>query len=196
MSLMTTDINSTLINIASIIAMLASMLAGFTTAIASKKVRIKGSRHKAGNEIDYEFDTRLVDVKVELDRQCSILRWQSLAATSLTFSQYIIGGVLTTSFIQDTLSSNIVGLLGLLVLISSLIHQHFRPDLKARLAKEQIVKLRSLLRDVEDNIFAIRNDAQCELFIKDIRSHVSSALNEIENTELQQFSKKDAEQCA
>ncbi|NMP04646.1 hypothetical protein HHE94_18245 [Pseudoalteromonas arctica] len=178
---------------ASIIAISISALAGFATSMSSKK-----GREKANSEINElasspEKDSRLLEIKAELKRQQSIAKWQGFSATSLTFSQYIVGGVLTTSFIQDTLSSQIVGLLGLLVLISSLIHQHFRPDLKSRFAKERIVILRSLVRSVEDQLFAIVKEKSEPESIHNIRTQVSKTLKDIESSELQDLGKIEAE---
>ncbi|WP_152625520.1 hypothetical protein [Vibrio parahaemolyticus] len=137
--------------------------------------------------------SRLVDVRKELARQKGIAKWQGMSATLLTVSQYVVGGVLTTSFIQDMLSSQNVGFLGLLVLISSLIHQHFRPDLKARFAKERIALLSGLQRDIEDEIYMINENAESASSVFDLRARVSKALKETEQSELQDTGRIDSE---
>ncbi|MFL6527935.1 MAG: hypothetical protein ACJ8IQ_07555 [Chthoniobacterales bacterium] len=75
---------------------------------------------------------RLQDARDALERQqrlASANRWTSRL---LTFGQYIIGGLLASSFVQQALSREFVGVLGLLVLVSSLLYQHFRPDIALR----------------------------------------------------------------
>lgn len=182
-----------IVQVAATIAVFASGVAGFTTSMASKKGREKAEGEIKNLGSSPEKDSRLLEAKAELSRQESTSKWQGFATTSLTFSQYIVGGVLTTSFIQDTLSSQVVGLLGLLVLISSLIHQHFRPDLKARFAKERIVKLRSLVRSVENDLFAIEQGILKPEAMHNIREQVSMTLKEMESSELQDLGKIEAE---
>ena len=81
---------------------------------------------------DLEKDSRLNEARELLGRQESSAKWNRRANGSLTFGQYILGGVLATSFVQVSLSAQGVSLLGVLVLISSLVHQTYRPDLQAR----------------------------------------------------------------
>jgi hypothetical protein len=182
-----------IVQAASTIAVIMSAVAGFATSLASKMGRERAESEIKKLASSPQKDSRLLDAKAELNRQESTTKWQGFAATSLTFSQYIVGGVLTTSFIQDTLSSQVVGLLGLLVLISSLIHQHFRPDLKSRFAKERIVTLRSLVRSVEDDLFAIDQGMLKPESMHGIRAKVSSTLKEMEKSELQDLGKIEAE---
>lgn len=172
--------------IATVLAGLTSLLAGFSSFYASKskskeKLKIEIAKLKPSPE----KDSRLLEAKDELKRQESITKWQGNAATSLIFSQYIIGGVLATSFIQETLDSSIVGFLGLLVLVSSLIHQHFRPDLIARAAKERVLILRNMIRQVEDDLYAIKEGKLAKDFIHELRAKVTECLKEIEDFELQ-----------
>ncbi|HAS6475656.1 TPA: hypothetical protein GRR63_23330 [Vibrio parahaemolyticus] len=173
-------------------AVVASTIAGFLSAFASK-AGSKKSKLKNVNDSNLHIASRLVDVRKELARQKGIAKWQGMSATLLTVSQYVVGGVLTTSFIQDMLSSQNVGFLGLLVLISSLIHQHFRPDLKARFAKERIALLSGLQRDIEDEIYMINENAESASSVFDLRARVSKALKETEQSELQDTGRIDSE---
>ncbi|WP_157372685.1 hypothetical protein [Photobacterium marinum] len=182
-----------IVDVAAIIAISTSAIAGFISAFLPRKDREKVSKNTENINSSIERDCRLFEVQAELRRQKVISKWQGVAATSLTFSQYIVGGVLTTSFIQDNLSSQVVGLLGLLVLVSSLIHQQFRPDLKSRFAKERIVTLRGLIRAIEDDLFAIRQGTLNQESLHDIRVKVTNSLKDIETSELQDLGKIDSE---
>ena len=136
-------------------------------------------------EIDYERDTRLENARTALREQESSAKWNKWTVHSLTFGQYIIGGILATSFVQSSLSKEVVGFLGVLVLISSLIHQRFRPDLQYRAAKERAVRLRLLIRKAEDDVYAIRSGrSKTAMSVEDVRQMVSDGLTRIEQAEL------------
>ena len=191
---MSVELIPTLEILAVVVAGLTSLIAGFTSSYVFKsKTKESSLREIESLSSSPEKDSRVLEAKEELKRQESISRWQGRAATSLTFSQYIIGGVLATSFIQENLNQDMVGLLGLLVLVSSLIHQHFRPDLQSRFAKERIVTLRNLVRQSEDGLFAIKMGKSEEEEIHNIRDYVTRTLREIETSELQDLGKVDAE---
>ena len=103
-------------------------------------------------------DSRLAELRGELTRYQALAKWNRRAGALLTFGQYVVGGALASSFIQQSLSPNIVGSLGLLVLISSLIHQRVRPDLLENGASQKANILRNLIRTVEDDVFALENN--------------------------------------
>jgi len=135
-------------------------------------------------EIDFESDTRLNEARYALKRQelsASLNKWSS---NSLVFGQYVVGGVLASSFIQSALSKEMVGLLGVLVLVSSLIHQKFRPDVQYRNAKERASLLRNLIRMTEDDIYDVRTSRPGAKTVHAIREVVSTELSKIEALEL------------
>jgi hypothetical protein len=76
------------------------------------------------------------------------------SARSLTFGQYVIGGVLASSFIQQKTSPQIIGVLGILVLLASLITQHYHPEVAAKMASQKAEQLKDLLRRSEDCLVA------------------------------------------
>src|SRR4051812_19736336 len=88
-------------------------------------------------DADLDDSVRIREVKDAIDRQEGVARWSGRTSALLLFSQVVIGGVLATSFAQSELDKRIVGVLGVLVLVSSLIHQQFRPDLKQRGARRR-----------------------------------------------------------
>jgi hypothetical protein len=171
-------------------SLLGALISSFAFKAKNKATALRTIEETASSP---EKDSRVLEAQAELKRQAAIAKWQGRAATSLTFSQYIVGGVLATSFIQENLTQGLVGLMGLLVLVSSLIRQHFRPDLQSRYAKERVVTLRNLIRQAEDGLFAIKNGKSEPEEIHNIRDYVTRTLREIEISELQAIGKIDAE---
>lgn len=122
--------------VALLVSVLATIAGGLGSALAKRTSQVEflgpGLETKFQATDDPTKDSRLADTRRALDRQESLAKWNSRAAASLTFGQYIVGGVLASSFVQESLTPQVVGLLGVLVLISSLIHQRYRPDLQGK----------------------------------------------------------------
>ena len=162
------------------------MAGALVSALLKRTSRLEFS----GVEIAFEAtkdptkDSRLEDARRELNRQESLVKWNSRAAASLTFGQYIVGGVLASSFVQESLTPPVIGFLGVLVLMSSLIHQTYRPDLQRSSARQRVHRLRALIRKVEDDLFALKNEHAGAPSIYDIRQDVSAGLTRIEEGEL------------
>ncbi len=98
---------------------------------------------------------RLEDARNIRARQKRLAKWGKLSANSLTFGQYIIGGMMTTAFVQKSLSANIIGIFGVLVLLSSLLKQHYNPEIAAQNALQRASQLEVLIRQSEDRIVVI-----------------------------------------
>ena len=131
--------------------------------------------------------TRIDEIREALQRNESVARWAGRSNGSLIFGQVVIGGVLATSFVQSQLSQSIVSLLGVLVLVSSLIHQQFRPDLKNRGARRRVAKLTHLLREAEDGVFEIQQGSPNAPSIELLRRRVTKQLSQIEQTEVEEM---------
>jgi hypothetical protein len=110
----------------------------------------------------------------------------------LTFAQYVVGGVLATSFIQQKLSANLIGFFGLIVLISSIVKQHYRPEVKAKLAIQKTAKLQALIRDSEDKVAQLRAMGTIEpKEFLDLASQISATLSKIDHADAElSFEKK------
>jgi hypothetical protein len=135
---------------------------------------------------------RLADAKGALERQTSLAKTNRWMSALLTIGQYIIGGLLASSFVQQSLRPDLVGILGLLVLISSLIYQHFRPDIQLRGAMSRSLRLRALIRSVEDDIYAIRSNSPNAPTVEAVRRRISEALSAIEASELQDLQTRES----
>jgi hypothetical protein len=95
---------------------------------------------------------RIQEAREALHKQLSAEKWSRISGNLLTVGQYIIGGLLASSFVQESLSPKLVGFLGVLVLLASLLKQHFRPEVSAENASKKAVRLRALIRMSEDQI--------------------------------------------
>jgi hypothetical protein len=110
--------------------------------------------------------------------------WNKISSNLLIFSNFVVGGLLASSFIQESLSSDTVGLIGMIVLSSSLIHQKYRPDAIADKAKIKAIKLRSMIRKAEDMLFEHESDETESFTINEIRKFVSRSIAEVEGLDL------------
>ena len=130
---------------------------------------------------------RLDEVKLAMRARRGSARLSRISSNLLTVGQYIVGGVLASSFVQESLSPKSVGLLGILVLIASLVKQHFHPELKAEDARQKASRLQALIRTSEDQLTILdakiasgqdHSDALIALM-----TQITKRLNEIEDPE-------------
>jgi hypothetical protein len=149
---------------------------------SSARMRLVRTANTSDN--DPEEESRLADARHELRRQEMRSRWSRIAAGLLTFAQYIVGGILASSFVQKNLSGDTVGFLGVVVLVSSLVHQRYRPDVQFRCGKGRCATLRRLIRSTEDDLFALREHRAGAPTLLDIRKRISDGLTRIEESEI------------
>ena len=119
------------------------------------------------------FDTRMAELDAALTREETLQRRAGISDTTLTIGQYIIGGVLASSFVQNAMAP-LVGFLGVLVLISSLVRQQFKPEQQFRDASQRVARLKSLRREVQDELAAAVKSRT------ELARLVSRGLNEVE----------------
>ncbi len=84
--------------------------------------------------------------------QLGTAKWSKVSSNSLITAQYIIGGVLASSFVQESLNPKWIGAMGVVVLIASLFRQQFHPEINAREARTKASKLKALIRTTEDQL--------------------------------------------
>jgi hypothetical protein len=131
---------------------------------------------------------RFQDVKKELRRQHRLATASRIADTLLTIGQFIVGGLLTSSFLQERLPREMVGFLGLIVLGSSLIRQHLKLDVAVAGFRQRTVQLRHLIRTAEDQLFSRNEGDENALTLSQIRSLLSDGLTKIEESQLPDLS--------
>lgn len=141
---------------------------------------------------------RLNDARSARTREVSSAKLSRILSGALTFAQVVIGGVLASSFVQESLPPKTVGLFGVLVLIASLVKQQYRPEVDAEQARDKASKLQALIRFSEDELSTLdarsasgqdRTDALIDLTRK-----ISLLLTAIENPEsLPSYKEREAE---
>lgn len=172
--------------IAAMLGALATTLGAAVVLIGRKlaNIRIEAFHADIDHGDNLEADCRINDVAKELKRQESVSTWYWRAHALLTFSQYVVGGVLATSFVQSSLSNDTVGLLGIIVLTSKLIHQQYRPDSSYERARHRATLLRQLIRDAEDHLYGRKENVREKPAIYSIRRMISERLAKIEDINL------------
>ena len=176
-------------------AVLTTLLSVVVSIFLSKTTE----KHARTLPIDYKTtddpnkESRLNEVRDELERQDNIAKWNSRADGLLIFGQYIIGGVLASSFVQQSLSGSTIGFLGILVLFSSLVRQRFRSDIRAQNGRRRIRQLRQLIRETEDDLYALKTNQECAISMYEIRTKVTARLSGIENEEIAELEKESNE---
>lgn len=178
-----------------VLGVLSSLFSAFFSNIARrsedrkqpKRIFAANSADPGVTDIDrIGADTRLTDARNELIRQEASAKWNGRSATSLAVSQYVVGGTLATSFIQSTLPESAIGFLGLVVLLSSIIYQRFRPDLRMSAARRRVAVMKAVIRRAEDGLYAIRESLPNAPTYQAIRNEVTNALIQVEHSELEE----------
>jgi hypothetical protein len=137
-----------------------------------------------GSAIATESAVRLPELREVLRRQESTAKWSGWANNLLTFGQFVVGGVLASSLVQAYLSPQLVGLIGLIVLMSSLVRQTYRPDLVTAAAGQRSAKLRALVRELEDDLFAVQQGQPGAPSVLSIRQRASAGLAMVDGPEV------------
>jgi len=135
---------------------------------------------------NWEVDTRLSEARRELEKREEIVRWNRWTIHLLTFAQYVIGALLVMSFIETLLNPIKIGILGILLIGSCVIHQRFRPDIKLQTTCKRAVWLRGLIRHAEDMIFEMKRRKDVE-GVHAVRQMVSKGLSDMEQSELEEI---------
>jgi hypothetical protein len=135
---------------------------------------------------------RLAEAKEVLRQQYTLARAHRIGGGSLTFGQFIVGGLLASSFVQDHTTKTLIGLLGLLVLASSIIRQHYKPESSSVAARERAVTLKAVIREVEDHLYFREQGLNEAASPRELRSILTNALNELDITEAQALAKSAA----
>lgn len=128
---------------------------------------------------------RLAEAKAFRDSQAKRARSSALASNLLSVAQYVIGGVLASSFVQESLTPKWVGALGVLVLIASLIRQQFHPEIDAELARKKVGEITGHIRSSEDELAILdaktaSGEDHSDAMVK-LMTDVTGTLNLIEN---------------
>jgi hypothetical protein len=131
---------------------------------------------------------RLEEIIEERERQKGIAKWSRITSQTLTFGQYIIGAMLTTSLVQNSLSKTWISVFGLLVILCSATKQHFHVDENAQASDTRAKRLRALVRYAQDQIAILevrstKGENRTDAFI-DLLNEITASLNQIESVDM------------
>jgi hypothetical protein len=126
------------------------------------------------------LEARISEVRAAIRRQRVSERLSGISSAALTFSQYVVGAVLATSFVQQSLSNRTIGGLGVVVVFASVCHQRYRPDVIHRQAKARRARLAKALRQAEDQLFAISEKRDNAPSAIRVAQSLSRGLDELE----------------
>jgi hypothetical protein len=125
--------------------------------------------------LQIRLQSRLEEARQVIAREEALKRRSEIAAAAVKFAEFIIGATLASSFIEQFVSRNTVGTLGLLVLVASLIRHGYRPDASARAAAVRLIRLRSLVREVEDKLPSLSNSTE-DIVLSEFIARLSAGL--------------------
>jgi hypothetical protein len=174
-----------LVPLSTVVAAVSALFAAALSTVAKSRVKLVSSTNDKERVRDHHAEVRLREVRALLTQEAEKKFMFRIASASLVFGQFIVGGVLTSSFVTKSLNEVIIGILGLIVLGSSLISQHFRPDSLHKVAAEKSRRLRSLRRWLEDEVYvAARAEAIDEGRLTKARLEATRILEEIDEAEM------------
>ena len=122
-------------------------------------------------------ESRVVEALKQRERNRVIAKWFGIMNGLLIFSQFVIGGLLASSFVQETVPAKVVGSFGLLVLFATLLHKHYRPDLVARGAQRRALALQLVIHRAENDLYALKAKATNPKPLLQIREDVTAGIN-------------------
>ncbi len=130
---------------------------------------------------------RLKEASTAMEDQLSRKKRSKFASNALTVGQYILGGLLASSFVQQSMNPTWVGAMGVLVLVASLIKQNFHAEIDANDAQRKAAQLLSLIRISEDDLTILdekinRGEDHSDEMIQLMKS-ITKHFTEIENAE-------------
>jgi len=173
-----------------VLALLLSTLARYGSDFAQRRILVlppPPPRVQEGQKKIHQVTVwdRLGEAKTVHRKQKRLASIYGLANAVLVAGQYIVGGLLTTSFLQENLSKEQIGLFGLVVLGSSIINQHFKPGVLSVRARNVAANLRKNIRNVEDELALLDPNVPDLAVLHRIQMFLSTKLSEIEDLELQ-----------
>ena len=170
--------------IAAVIGAVAATLSALIPSLAQKTESVSAALKSRTAEDEIGLQARLREAKNALRRQRRLSTAYRSAGSLLTFSQVVIGGVLTSSFVQQSLSKDLVGILGLIVLAASLVRQYSRPEVLFIGARQRAAQLKALIRDAEDQVSFSKEGVPDALPPHRIQKMITDGLRLIDEAEL------------
>ncbi len=161
-----------------------TVAAAFLTSLLPIFARLLVSPLRRTPTDDLEGRTRIREARKVLAQQRFTEKVYGLTNRLLVFFQYVVGGILASSFVQQQLTGAQLGFLGVLVLLAQLFGKHFNPELVARGAMRRKVFLHNALAKAEDSAFTLNEGTDSKESQSEIRRKLSAALELVRRSEL------------
>jgi len=128
------------------------------------------------------IERQLEEAKVLLANQRLLERKHFKQEFLLRGGQYLVGVIMMFGLLSIEFSSTTIGVLGLLVVVSTFVHQTLCPDLKRNSATGEITKLHRLIATVEANIKAQTTETKQAADVSSLGRYVADTLDEIQRS--------------
>lgn len=122
------------------------------------------------------LSTRIMEAQAYILRKRPLIRIYKYLSTGIKFFTLILGVLLTTSLIEDTLTPNEIGWCGIAVVVATLIDYLLRPTDRWRKGIENEVAILSKIRNIEDDMAFSDSDKKASALTKEL----TALLNEIQ----------------
>ena len=169
-----------IIIVGTVLAFIATVLSGGIAGYAALQRRAKPVLKSVGPipqvTPEEQYAKRLGEVQDEQNKRVRDANLNRVANVLLIIGQYVIGATLTSSFIQELLSPVLIGILGLIVLISTSLQRALRMDDRVRIANNKANWLNSAIRKAEDGKVALDNQLPGAPTIDALIAFLSKAL--------------------
>jgi hypothetical protein len=138
----------------------AAAIAGIIFSLAANWAKSRVVPEKDDARLD-QLAIQISHIKNYREKQLFQASVNRISSYLLNISQYVVGAALVTSSISDALPKDLLGVLGVITLLSSFAHQQLRPDIKRAAAARRVIELTELLRAAEITAAGIpdKNDA-------------------------------------
>lgn len=98
------------------------------------------------------IDARFAELSTLEKKYNRIMKWTRRAGNLLSFTQYVIGVVVASSYFQGASSKELIGFLGLSVVVATAIQQRYRPEVRSRKGEKAVARIRALKREAQDKL--------------------------------------------
>jgi hypothetical protein len=155
---------------------------------------LPGTPEDIARQLQQRVSKRIMERRSELQAKASAYSRTATLNRCISFlllaSNYGLGAVIASSFVQQTLDKKVNGWLGVLVILTTALYQRLRPDLVMVAAKHMVAKARVLLRTAEDELTKTECGAPDAMEPMKILEVLSRGLEELDHLEAKEANEK------
>lgn len=179
---------TTVITVAATVAAIVAIALIILAALAASKRfyrQSSGLDQRIEKASKLEKDANLPELWKERDSQESSFKRNKFSSNALKIGQYLLGTILASAFIQETIPGPVTGALGVLVLFATVSQQHFRPDVVYRGSHLRMALLDDVERRAKNDLFKFEKKEVTARSIYEIREEISEVLKEVDEKEIE-----------